>query len=449
MAAAQDDPAIARLLEWLVRGGARVDRVAVQAGEIGRAAVAASPIAAGELVMEIPRSFLITADLARASPIGRALAASGVALRSKHTPIAAYLLEQRADPASFFRPYLDALPPSFPASPVLFDDYALSFLEGSFTYARIYARRAALVTEYADLRKAVAGFERFSFKDFVWARQVVVSRVFGIEIAGEKTEALIPLADMLNHKRPRETSWTYHDGWSAFIISAARDFAPGDAVHDSYGRKCNSRFFVNYGFALEDNEDNEAVIAAAIDDRDPIRRDKLEALGDPGGEPRNFQVPIAPEHETVREMLSYFRLAAAGPAEALRRIAAPGFDRKAVAPIDARSEAAALRRLEAACDAALARFPTSIAEDDALLDQQRLPPHLRAAVIMRRGEKRVLTAHRDLGRAAAEVLLLPPAALARAVLARTEGTPVDRYLAETAAELLGHDPRRTGSTAPP
>jgi hypothetical protein len=38
----------------------------------------------------------------------------------------------------------------------------------------------------------------------------------------------------------------------------------GDPVYDSYGPKCNSRFFVNYGFALEQNDENQCVIPIAV-----------------------------------------------------------------------------------------------------------------------------------------------------------------------------------------
>ena len=52
---------------------------------------------------------------------------------------------------------------------------------------------------------------------------------------------------------------------SAFILSEGEPFvwqnaAPvssGEQIYDSYGRKCNWRFFVNYGFCLEENEDNQ------------------------------------------------------------------------------------------------------------------------------------------------------------------------------------------------
>jgi hypothetical protein len=102
---------------------------------------------------------------------------------------------------------------------------------------------------------------------------------------------------MLNHKKPNEpgggkdqceTKWSYDgalkccsavfapvgvkissasfcvvaallaDTRAGFVITSLRTIQRGDQVYDSYGRKCNSRFFVNYGFALDDNEeDNE------------------------------------------------------------------------------------------------------------------------------------------------------------------------------------------------
>jgi hypothetical protein len=44
---------------------------------------------------------------------------------------------------------------------------------------------------------------------------------------------------------------------NGFVIIANKAISRGEQVFDSYGRKCNSRFFVNYGFTLDQNEDNE------------------------------------------------------------------------------------------------------------------------------------------------------------------------------------------------
>lgn len=42
-------------------------------------------------------------------------------------------------------------------------------------------------------------------------RMMIASRIFGIQINGKNTDALVAYADMLNHKRPRQTSWYYCD----------------------------------------------------------------------------------------------------------------------------------------------------------------------------------------------------------------------------------------------
>jgi len=86
---------------------------------------------------------------------------------------------------------------------------------------------------------------------------IVASRIFGITIEGVKTDAFVPYADMLNHRRPRETTWYYSDEQEGFVIEACEDIPRGAPIHDSYGKKCNSRFFLNYGFINMNNDGNE------------------------------------------------------------------------------------------------------------------------------------------------------------------------------------------------
>jgi histone-lysine N-methyltransferase SETD3 len=43
---------------------------------------------------------------------------------------------------------------------------------------------------------------------------------------------------------------------NGFVIESEEDIEVGQEVFDSYGRKCNSRYLLSYGFTLEDNEDN-------------------------------------------------------------------------------------------------------------------------------------------------------------------------------------------------
>jgi histone-lysine N-methyltransferase SETD3 len=66
-------------------------------------------------------------------------------------------------------------------------------------------------------------FTRFTFEDFCWARMTVCSRIFGITIHDVKTDALVPLADMLNHRAPKQTVWSYCDRREGFVIESVAE----------------------------------------------------------------------------------------------------------------------------------------------------------------------------------------------------------------------------------
>lgn len=111
--------------------------------------------------------------------------------------------------------------------------------------------------DYDLVCSEVPEFAQFPLAEYTELRMIVASRIFGITIDGVKTDAFVPYADMLNHKRPRETSWYYSDDKKGFVIEACEDLPRGAPVHDSYGKKCNSRFFLNYGFINMNNDANE------------------------------------------------------------------------------------------------------------------------------------------------------------------------------------------------
>lgn len=81
------------------------------------------------------------------------------------------------------------------------------------------------------------------------------SRNFGSIFNGISNGILVPLADMLNHSRPRQTSWEYKQDEEAFVITALTHLRKGDQVLDSYGRRDNRRLFFCYGFVEDDNLD--------------------------------------------------------------------------------------------------------------------------------------------------------------------------------------------------
>jgi len=56
---------------------------------------------------------------------------------------------------------------------------------------------------------------------------ITCSRIFGITVNGVKTDGFVPYADMLNHRRPRQTTWYYSDEKEGFVIEACDDIPRG------------------------------------------------------------------------------------------------------------------------------------------------------------------------------------------------------------------------------
>jgi SET domain/Rubisco LSMT substrate-binding len=236
--------------------------------------------------MTIPRRCLITVEMGQATEIGQAILQSDLDLDApKHIYLMIYLLWDRKvnGKHSFFDPYYQILPPTLQNMPIFWNDAELKELTGSFLLQQIRDRNQAIIEDYnaicavAPQMKAIA-----TLREFQWARMCVCSRNFGLCIEGHRTSALVPHADMLNHYRPRETKWTYDETIEAFTITTLQYIAAGSEVLDSYGQKCNHRFLLNYGFAIEDNREmdgfcpNEVPIELKLSPDDPILKEKLD-----------------------------------------------------------------------------------------------------------------------------------------------------------------------------
>ncbi len=129
-------------------------------------------------------------------------------------------------------------------------------LTGTCFLEQIESKKSDLAKDYDIVLSVDERFARFSFERFVEVRLLVCSRVFGIIMERNKTDAMVPLADMLNHQLPKQTGWYYCDTMKGFVIQSLQDISIGAEIFDSYGQKCNSRFLLNYGFTIPNNTHN-------------------------------------------------------------------------------------------------------------------------------------------------------------------------------------------------
>jgi len=382
------------LLNWLREGGSKFPNLVMKYYTVDyRGVHARKRLEKDELILEVPLPLIMTTEVAKESEIGQKIQKAGCQLYSDHSWLAACLLQEKYNPKSFWKPYLDILPVHYRNMPIFFDDDEVKMLKGSFTVKMLEDRREELKAEYDNIVKHVPEFGKYHHLDFSWARVAVITRVFGFEVRGRKTEGLVAMADMLNHKRPNETSWTFDDSRNGFTITTTKRLLKNAQIFDSYGRKCNSRFFVNYGFALDFNEDNQVALFFQLPKDDAAYQIKAKLLG--GTRQRRFQIAFEHKERCTKKCLSWLRIAHA-TIEELPLNKTP--DVTKIDPISPANELRAMNELKQGCLEILKIFDSTLAEDNKLLEdpEKKLTMNQRFIIVMRRGEKEVLNAYVEL-----------------------------------------------------
>ena len=201
----------------------------------------------GKTLLRIPHALLITVELAKASPIGGLVAT--LPNIGSQAILAVYLLQERGKgAASAWRYWLDVLPQSFSSLPMFFSPSELQELQGcTELLLKVRSQQKSMRDEYNSIQRlpGIHTFPPFSYDEFVWAALAVGTRVFSLCINNCKTSVLAPLADMMNHKNPAGSSWSYCNRKEAFTLTACTHMADGEPVYESYGVKDNKVSHLN------------------------------------------------------------------------------------------------------------------------------------------------------------------------------------------------------------
>ena len=129
---------------------------------------------------------------------------------------------------SFHAPYYRILPENFDCFPIFWNEKEMSWLEGSDMCKQIRDRRRNIIFDHHEIARICPEWlDLFSEDDFLWCRTAVGSRNFGININGIKRTTMVPWADMLNHFRPRETSWTFDNSQQGFTMTSLKSLSSG------------------------------------------------------------------------------------------------------------------------------------------------------------------------------------------------------------------------------
>lgn len=118
-------------------------------------------------------------------------------LSPKHSLLSTFILREKNNPSSYWKPYLDLLPDHYHSMPIFFSNEDLSWLEGSPFYNQVLDKKADLRKDYEAIKEISPEIEEYGFEEFCWARMSASSRIFGIIINNVKTDAFVPYAGLL------------------------------------------------------------------------------------------------------------------------------------------------------------------------------------------------------------------------------------------------------------
>ncbi|KAM2107159.1 hypothetical protein ACFX1Q_024169 [Malus domestica] len=324
--------------------------------------------------------------------------------------LALYLMyEKKQGKKSFWYPYIRELDRQrgrgqlAVESPLLWSEVELAYLTGSPTKAEVHARAEGIQREYNELDTVwfMAGSlfqqypydsptEAFPFEIFKQAFVAVQSCVVHLQkVSLAQRFALVPLGPpLLAYGSNCRAMLTAIDGAVQLVVD--RPYKAGESIAVWCGPQPNSKLLINYGFVDEDNSYDRLVVEAALNTEDPQYQDKrMVAQGNGKLSVQTFQVYAGKEKETVFDMLPYLRLGyVSDPSEMQSVISSQG----PICPVSPCMERVVLDQLADYFRTRLAGYPTTLSEDESLLEDANLNPKKRVATQLIRLEKKMLHA---------------------------------------------------------
>lgn len=238
------------LYTWLLKNNS-ILKVGIVNKDNYRSLTANERLAKNQNAVVIPHKCMMTMQNAKYCTLVKFI--KDVSRFSAQTLLALYLLEEKYKlTESFFYPYICLLPENYHSMPLYFNENLVNELKSSHCQSMLIAQRLTLNQEYNNLMDQIKSI--VTLDDFLWARTAVITRVFNCKINGISMECLVPVADLMNHALEPSLAWSFDDSLQGFKMTCLKPILKNMDLFDSYGYKCNSRYFINYGFTLPNNE---------------------------------------------------------------------------------------------------------------------------------------------------------------------------------------------------
>ncbi|XP_032812114.2 actin-histidine N-methyltransferase [Petromyzon marinus] len=400
------DESFEEFMNWAVGNGILAEGVEIVTfADEGYGLKAMRDIKADELFLWIPRRMTMTAESVKSSVLGPLMAEDRVMQAMENVALALQLLCERANPSSFWQPYIRSLPSTYD-TPLYCQADELAYFRATQALPDVLAQYKSIARQYAYFYRLMQNHpaasklplrDSFTYDDYRWAISTVMTRQNQIpmEDASTVTLALIPLWDMCNHTNGLiTTGYNMEDDRCECV--ALRDFKPGDQIYIFYGIRSNADFVIHNGFFFEGNANDRVKIKLGVSKSERLYAMKSEILAR-GGIPASTMFALHCGDQPIpAQLLAFLRtfcmteeelkvcLIGEDVMDKIYRLGDPAL------PISWENEIKLWTFLETRVSLLLHAYNNNNKDDDTLLTDPKVSHRTKMAVRLRRAEQDIL-----------------------------------------------------------
>ncbi|KAM4690813.1 actin-histidine N-methyltransferase [Rhinophrynus dorsalis] len=394
------------LIEWARENGASTEGFdLVEFPDEGFGLKATRDIKAEELFLWVPRKMLMTVESAKNSVLGPLYSQDRILQAMGNITLAFHLLCERANPNSFWLPYIKALPSDYD-TPLYFEEDEVQYLHSTQAILDVFSQYKNTARQYAYFYKVIQTHpnanklplkDSFTFDDYRWAVSSVMTRQNQIptEDGSRVTLALIPLWDMCNHTNGLiTTGYNLEDDRCECV--ALQDFKDGEQIYIFYGTRSNAEFVIHNGFFFENNSHDRVKIKLGVSKSDRLYAMKAEVLARAGIPTSSVFALHITEPPISAQLLAFLRVFCMSEDElkehlignrAIDKIFTLG---NSEYPVSWDNEIKLWTFLEARASLLLKTYRTTVEDDKRVLERTDLTFHATMAIKLRLVEKEIL-----------------------------------------------------------
>ncbi|XP_048829750.1 actin-histidine N-methyltransferase [Brienomyrus brachyistius] len=406
------------LMAWAAENGASCEGFEIcNFAEQGYGLKATRDIKAEELFLWIPRKMLLTVESAKNSVLGSLYSQDRILQAMGNVTLALHLLCERANPSSFWLPYIKSLPSEYD-TPLYYEEEEVRCLQATQAIQDVFSQYKNTTRQYAYFYKVIQTHpaasklpfkESFTFDDYRWAVSSVMTRQNQIptEDGSRVTLALIPLWDMCNHTNGLiTTGYNLEDDRCECV--ALMDYKKDEQIYIFYGTRSNAEFVIHNGFFYEANAHDRVKIKLGVSKSERLYAMKAEVLARAGIPASSMFALHSADPPMSAQLLAFLRVFCMTEEElkdylvgeqAMNTILSLG---NVELPVSWENEIKLWTFLETRASLLLKTYSSTTESDQALLEQPGLSFHTRVAVQLRLAEKQILEGVVRSGRAQRE-----------------------------------------------